>query len=431
MLGAVQQWTNHPLALGNLRGLPGAASTSSMLEHSHFAVQSRLHPLPLMALHSICTFLSAALTIFQSNPNTLSFYTVYMAHHIKLSSVDSYLSGICSKLKPFYPNVHKNHHLVTKTLWGCKKLQSIPTTHKQPLTCPELAELHDEYMSSNSHDNLLFFVILLVSFHALMHLGELVWPDKKALQNFQKVSTHDLVELLPKGFAFFLPGHKADHFFEGNRIIFQCNSSGDDPDEPFCKYLKSHNLLFPFHPQLWLWEDGTIPMHSWFIHWLHHHFPSDIAGHSLCAGGATALAQAGIPPYIIQAIGRWASEAFQIYVHHHPVLLVALLCSSISSRNWFSVFPSYSNLLLLFPCLPTFLLPSPFPPFFHTSLFMVHTPNNIYLCWACHWFQGCAMNHLNWGIHSEHQRGMIRVQVKIPTLLPGSGCVKGNEPLSQ
>lgn len=68
MLGAVQQWTNHPLALGNLRGLPGAASTSSMLEHLHFTVQSGLHPLPLMALHSICTFLSAALTIFQSNP---------------------------------------------------------------------------------------------------------------------------------------------------------------------------------------------------------------------------------------------------------------------------------------------------------------------------------------------------------------------------
>ena len=39
-----------------------------MLEHLHFTVQSGLHPLPLMALHSICTFLSAALTIFQSNP---------------------------------------------------------------------------------------------------------------------------------------------------------------------------------------------------------------------------------------------------------------------------------------------------------------------------------------------------------------------------
>lgn len=40
-------------------------------------------------------------------PDTLSFYTVYMAHHIKPSLVDSYLSGICNKLEPLYPDVCK------------------------------------------------------------------------------------------------------------------------------------------------------------------------------------------------------------------------------------------------------------------------------------------------------------------------------------
>ena len=169
---------------------------------------------------------------------------VHMVHHIKPSSVSSYLSGICNELELFYPNVHKNHchHLVTKTLQCYKKLWSIPTMQKQPLTHPELTKLQDEYMSSNSHDNLLFFVILLVSFHALMCLGKLVWLDKPCIIP-QKVSTHDSVELLPKGFSFFLLGHKADCFFEGNRVIPQYNSSGDDPDEPFQKYLKSCSLL--------------------------------------------------------------------------------------------------------------------------------------------------------------------------------------------
>ena len=46
------------------------------------------------------------------------------------------------------------------------------------------------------------------------------------------------------------------------------------------------------------------------------------------AGGATALAEAGIAPDIIQAIGRWSPEAFKIYIHQHPVLLATLLYSA-------------------------------------------------------------------------------------------------------
>jgi hypothetical protein len=82
---------------------------------------------------------------------------------------------------------------------------------------------------------------------------------------------------------------------------------------------------------LWLREDGSVPTRGWFIRHLRTHFSDDVAGHSLRAGGATALAEAGIPPHIIQAIGRWASAAFQIYIRQHPVLLAALLFGHSSS----------------------------------------------------------------------------------------------------
>ena len=219
------------------------------------------------ALNSYLSFCRSHDFPIDPTPDTLSFYSVYMAHHIKPASVDSYLSGICNELKPFYPDVQKNccHHLVTRTLRGCKKLHVVPTTCKRPLSCAELAGLCTQYMSSNSHNDLLFFVILLVGFHALMHLGELVWPDKKGLQDFRKVTKRDSVELLPKEFSFFLPGHKANKFFEGNKVIVQRNSSGDNPDEPFRKYLQSRDCLFPFHPQLWLRADGSVPTCGWFI----------------------------------------------------------------------------------------------------------------------------------------------------------------------
>ena len=51
----------------------------------------------------------------------------------------------------------------------------------------------------------------------------------------------------------------------------------------------------------------------------------DIAGQSMRSGSATSLAENSVPPHLTQAIGHWASSAFQIYIRKNPVLLHALL----------------------------------------------------------------------------------------------------------
>jgi hypothetical protein len=123
----------------------------------------------------------------------------------------------------------------------------------------------------------------------------------------------------------FLPGHKADRFFEGNIIIIQKNPHTFDPHKRFVSYLRMHNKKFPLSPPLWLTSKGTIPTRSFFIKHLRCFFNSNTAGQSLRAGGATSLAKNGVPPSIIQAIGRWASDAFKIYIRKNPVLIQALL----------------------------------------------------------------------------------------------------------
>jgi hypothetical protein len=57
---------------------------------------------------------------------------------------------------------------------------------------------------------------------------------------------------------------------------------------------------------------------------LHSFFSHDVAGHSLRAGGATWLAMSGVSVDLIQAIGRWTSSSFKIYIKTHPVLLTAI-----------------------------------------------------------------------------------------------------------
>ncbi|KAF8800944.1 hypothetical protein BYT27DRAFT_7311573 [Phlegmacium glaucopus] len=234
-----------------------------------------------------------------------------MSHHIKPRSVASYLSGICNQLEPFFPNVrtYRRHWLVSKTLEGCKKMFPSATLRKRPLARSELASVFRFYRPSPSFDDNLFLAILFTGFHGLLRLGELVWPDHKNLQDYRKVIMRSTVQINPQSFEFLLPGHKADRFFEGNQVIVQSTDLDDNPSTPFLAYLSSRDQLFPLRAELWLKRDGTIPTRSWFLHTLRNHFPSDVGGHSLRAGGATALAEAGIPFHIIQAIGPVARNS--------------------------------------------------------------------------------------------------------------------------
>lgn len=159
-----------------------------------------------------------------------------------------------------------------------------------------------------------------------MRLGELVTPDKLELRDPRKILPRVSVSIMGNSYSFFLPGHKGDRFFNNNRIIIQSTDTPDDPLVSFTHYLASRDRLFPYHQQLWLCADGSVPTRGWFMHRFRKHFPeSNVSGHSLRAGGATALAEAGMPVHVIQAVGYWASDAFQIYIHQHPVLLAALM----------------------------------------------------------------------------------------------------------
>jgi len=173
------------------------------------------------AIRSYFTFCSSHNFLVDPTPDTLSFYAVYMAHHIKPKSVASYLSGVCNQLEPFFPDVRANrrHWLVTKTLEGCQKMFLSTISRKRPISHSELATISREYSLSSSFDDLLFLAILLTGFHGLMRLGELTWPDKKSLQDYRKVVMRNSVSFSPKSFQFLLPGHKADRFFEGNTIL--------------------------------------------------------------------------------------------------------------------------------------------------------------------------------------------------------------------
>src|ERR1700737_3354354 len=94
-------------------------------------------------------------------------------------------------------------------------------------------------------------------------------------------------------FVFLIPAHKTDTAFEGNRVHITHIIGAPDPKPIMANYIRSRDVLFPLHPQLWLCANGFSPTCSWFLCRLQQYCLPNIAGHSMRAGGATALAQAG------------------------------------------------------------------------------------------------------------------------------------------
>ena len=185
------------------------------------------------ALNSYLTFCNLHHLPVDPTPDTLSFFVVFLSSHIAPKSVNSYLSGICRQLEPFFPEVRQNRKslLVSRTVAGCLRRFGTPTQRKAPFSHADLQRVLDSLPSTPSHDDLLFSAILLTGFHALMRLGELVFPDKRVLRNYRKISLRHSVQvsIVPPQFSFFLPSHKGDRTFEGNTIVVQRVHRPTDP----------------------------------------------------------------------------------------------------------------------------------------------------------------------------------------------------------
>ena len=293
------------------------------------AIDAATHLSYTSALNSYLTFCKLHNFDIDPTPETLSLYITYQSTFINPKSVDSYLSGIANQMESFFPDVRKNRHsaLVSRTLKGAKRRHGVPIRRKNPLSLEDLKVVCHDLKSSSDHDDLLFTSQLLIGFHGLLRLSELCFPDHLAIQDFSKISLRSSVQWLSHAFSFWLPSHKSDPTFEGSRIIIQEAHQSPDPHSAFVKYLQSRDQHFTFNPELWLRANGAVPTRSWFIKRLARYFPKDIAGQSLCSGGATNLAISGVAPHLIQAAGRWTSEAFRAYVRKNPFLLHALLFS--------------------------------------------------------------------------------------------------------
>ena len=253
-------------------------------------------------------------------PQTLSRYIAFTSNSI--SSAPKYLTGARHFLKQFYPEFDevRNHPLVLSTIRGSKKVRADPVTRKLPLRLSHLSMFVSHSKVTHSYDDLLFATIMSCAFYGCHRMGELIVKSDKSLLDSRKIIKRSSLAFTNTHAQYRLPYHKADPFYRGSDVVFSQQHEIANPVQLLRQYAtlrdKRHGARLP----LFLREDGSLPNRTWFDKKFFNFLSHDFGGHSARAGGATYYASLGLSASIIQALGRWTSSAWEIYIRDNPTV---------------------------------------------------------------------------------------------------------------
>lgn len=264
-------------------------------------------------------------------PQTLSRYIGYTSQFI--SSGPKYLSGARHFLSDLYPsfNTNRSHPLVQATITGSKKIRADPVKRKLPLRISHLQAFLEVANCTNDYDDCLFAVILSCCFYGCHRTGELVLNNDGTLRDWRKIIKRASLHFSFGHASYHLPYHKGDRFYRGTDILFTSQEIAN-PVSLLQEYVKRRDAVHGGRAALFIRENGSHPTRSWFEKKFFAVLDRSFGGHSPRAGGATYYASLGLSEDIIQALGRWSSAAWKIYIRDNPTIRAELQLAAIRLR---------------------------------------------------------------------------------------------------
>ena len=147
----------------------------------------------------------------------------------------------------------------------------------------------------------------------------LVWKNDKTQWDWRKVIKWSSLIFSGHHAQYHLPYHKTDPFYHGTGVLFNRHDIAD-PVSLLHDYVTLRDQVHRACAALFIHEDGSIPMRAWWDKKFFALLDKSFGGHSARAGGATYYASLGLSESIIQAIGRWSSQAWKIYICGNPTI---------------------------------------------------------------------------------------------------------------
>jgi integrase len=241
------------------------------------------------------------------------------------STIRGYLSAIRSAYVSIgRPNPLEDTPFLEKVLRGIKRLKTNPTRPRLPVTT-QLLGMILRILDLRIDDHLVFWSIATLGVLGVMRLGEVLGNNKGA----EPLLRSDLHFISDTHVQVKLRASKTDPFRKGVDINVFATDSPVCAVTALTNYLRNRNFPKPESnatTPLFTRSNGKAANKEWFVRIMQlliseintrfnlglnaTHF----TGHSLRSGGASSLAQAGAPEYVIATMGRWRSDCYKTYI---------------------------------------------------------------------------------------------------------------------
>ena len=212
--------------------------------------------------------------------------------------------------------------LLHYTLKGIRRSQGDSSRTRLPITVPILKQLKSHLHASvniSVRDKRMLWAAFCTAFYGFLRSAEFTCPTSNSFDPEQTMLLSD-VQAQGHFYLIRVKSSKTDPFRRGVTVTLAPTFSSTCPISALSKYL---SLLPTSNPEVPLFQfaDGRYLTRSKLTECIREllaasgHSPMLYASHSFRIGAATSAAAAGIPDWLIQTLGRWSSQCFQVYIH--------------------------------------------------------------------------------------------------------------------
>lgn len=259
----------------------------------------------------------------------LCLFATFLARKIQHSSIKVYLSGVgVLHIEQGFQDPLANCLRLQRVVRGIKRCQGSPSSTHLPIT-DDLMLVIWRSLDLRLPDHLMFWAACSLGYFGFLHASEFTVPNMPSFSPSLHLGVQDIAvdsPSAPSCMRLKIKGSKTDPFRKGCFIHIGVGRHPLCAVHSVMTYLASRgNVPGP----LFLLQNGQPLSHTCLTDWLWQIMASaNIAGnfssHSFRIRAATVTARNGVPDHLIQATGRWSSNAYQLYIRTPSESLAAL-----------------------------------------------------------------------------------------------------------